>query len=207
MPLFLNLRSYSACRRKLAARRRAKFITSTNQYQSQEKTMPIEFRPDSNSAFDAPSAVRISYPRVLPATLSDGREVTEYQYTFRRDGERVASLGIFGTETLAIDENGRERIYTLDLSTSEVLKSIIDFKEEIGNPDEASAFIRAVAQGLVNVFSNQPSIFESIRYIAVARINSLLQLGIAMPADRIQLQNEEVVLGSLFVPQKQTEAG
>lgn len=69
------------------------------------------------------------------------------------------------------------------------------------------AFIRAVAQGLVNVFSNQPSIFESIRYIAVARINSLLQLGIAMPADRIQLQNEEVVLGSLFVPQKQAEAG
>ncbi|MCO7463058.1 hypothetical protein NJF45_14260 [Stenotrophomonas maltophilia] len=169
--------------------------------------MPIEFRPDSNSAFDALSAVRISYPRVQPATLSDGREVTEYQYTFRRDGERVASLGIFGTETLAIDENGRERIYTLDLSTSEVLKSIIDFKEEIGNSDEASAFIRAVAQGLVNVFSNQPSIFESIRYIAVARIDSLLQLGIAMPADRIQLQNEEVVLGSLFVPQKQAEAG
>ncbi|MGE8273350.1 hypothetical protein [Stenotrophomonas sp.] len=169
--------------------------------------MPIEFRPDSNSAFDAPSGVRISYPRVLPATLPDGSEITEYQYTFRRDGERIASLGIFGTETLAIDENGRERIYTLDLSTSEVLKSIIDFKEEIGNSDEASAFIRAFAQGLVNVFSNQPSIFESIRYIAVARIDSFLQLGIAMPADRIQLQNEEVVLGSLFVPQQQVKAG
>nr|WP_313124570.1 hypothetical protein [Stenotrophomonas geniculata] len=169
--------------------------------------MPIEFRPDSNSAFDAPSAVRISYPRVLPATLSDGREVTEYQYTFRRDGERVASLGIFGTETLTIDEDGRERIYTLDLGTSEVLKSIIDFKEEIGNSDEVPAFIRAVAQGLLNVFSNQPSIFESIRYIAVARADSLPQLGIATPADRIQLRNEEMVLGSLFVPQKQAEAG
>ncbi|HEL4831622.1 TPA: hypothetical protein UN269_001544 [Stenotrophomonas maltophilia] len=169
--------------------------------------MPIEFRPESNSAFDALSAVRISYPRVQPATLSDGREVTEYQYTFRRDGERVASLGIFGTETLAIDENGRERIYTLDLSTSEVLKSIIDFKEEIGNSDEASAFIRAVVQGLVNVFSNQPSIFESIRYIAVARTDSLLQLGIAIPANSIRLRHEEVVLGSVFVPQKQVKAG
>lgn len=169
--------------------------------------MPIEFRPDSNSAFDATSTVRISYPRVLPATLSDGRDVTEYQYTFRREGERVASLGIFGTEALAVGENSRERVYTLDLSTSEVLKSIISFKDEIGNTDEAYAFIRAVAQGLINVFSNQPSIFENIRYIAVARADSLLQLGIAMPADSIRLRDEAVVLGSLFVPQKQAEAG
>lgn len=169
--------------------------------------MPIEFRPDSNSALDASSAVRISFPRALPATLSDGREVTEYQYTFRRDGERVASLGVFGTEALTVDENGRERIYTLDLSTSKALKSIIDFKEEIGNSDEISAFIRAVAQGLVNVFSNQPSIFESIRYIAVARTDSLLQLGIPVPADSMQLRDEEVVLGNLFVPQKRAEAG
>lgn len=169
--------------------------------------MPTEFRPDSNSAFDAPSGVRISYPRVLPATLPDGSEVTEYQYTFRRDGERIASLGILGTEALAVDENRRERICTLDLSTGRTLKSIIAFKEEIANSDEVSAFICAVAQGLVNVFSNEPSIFERIRYIAVARTDSLLQLGIAMPADSIRPTDEEVILGSLIVPQKQAKAG
>lgn len=168
--------------------------------------MPIEFRPDSNSAFDASSAVRISFPRALPATLSDGSEVIEYQYTFRHDGERIASLGIFGTEALAVHENGRERIYTLDLSASEILNSIIDFKEEIGNKEDVSAFIRAVAQGLVNVFSNQPSIFESIRYIAVARIDSLNQLGIATPDDSLKLRDGVVLLASLLVPQKQAEA-
>lgn len=167
--------------------------------------MPIEFRPDSNSAFDASNAVRISFPRVLPATLSDGSEAIEYQYTFRHEGERIASLGIFGTEAVAFHENGRERIYTLDLSPSEVLGSIIDFKEEIGNTEEVSTFIRAAAQGLLNVFSNQSSAFESIRYIAVTRLDSFIKLGIAMPETNLEILDGAALLASLLVPQKQAQ--
>lgn len=169
--------------------------------------MPIEFRPDSNSAFDASSAVRISFPRILPATLSDGSEAIEYQYTFRRDGERIASLGILGTETLSVQGSGHERLCTLDLSASEVLESIIDFKRDIENSDDTTSFIRAVAQGLLNVFSNQPSIFESIRYIAFCRVDSLIQLGIALPEDSLLLRDEVVLLASLFVPQQRAEVG
>ena len=169
--------------------------------------MSIEFVPDSNSAFDPSSGVRIGLPRVLPATLPDGSEAIEYQYTFRRGGERLASLGILGTEALSVQSSGHERIYTLELGASEVLESILRFKERIENSDDPVPFIRAVAQGLLNVFSNQPSTFESILYAAVSRADSLMQLGIAIPEDSLQLRNGVVLLARLFVPQQQVEVG
>ena len=169
--------------------------------------MPLEFRPDSNSAFDAASPVRISFPRVLPATLPDGSEAIEYQYTFRRDGERVASLGVLGTETLSVHGNGNKRLCTLDLSASELLESILRFKEKIENSDDPAPFVRAVAQGLLNVFSNQPSTSESVRYVAFARVDSLIQHGIAIAEDSLQLRHGLALLASLFVPQQRAEVG
>jgi len=169
--------------------------------------MPIEFKPDSNSAFDASSAVRISFPRILPATLPDGSEAIEYQYTLRRDGARIASIGILGTEILSVRGSGQERLCTLDLSTSEVLESIIDLKSDIENSDDTESFIRAVAQGLLNVFSTQPSIFESIRYVAVCRVDSLIQLGVAIAEGGLELRDGVALLASLSVAQQRNEAG
>ena len=169
--------------------------------------MPTDFRPDSNSAFDALSEVRISFPRILPTTLADGSEGIEYQYNFRHDGERIASLAIYGVEDLSENEFCRERLCTLDLGDSHVLKAIIDFKYEIGNREDAFSFVSAVAQGLVNVFSNQPSAFESTRYVAVARVESLKQFGIDIPAEGSQQSHDAHLLASLLVPQKRAEVG
>ncbi|AWH24012.1 hypothetical protein [Stenotrophomonas sp. YAU14D1_LEIMI4_1] len=169
--------------------------------------MPIEFKPDSNSAFDASSAVRISFPRILPAKLPDGSEAIEYQYTFRRDGARIASIGILGTEILSVRGGAQERLCTLDLSTCEVFESIIDLKRDIDNSDDTASFIHAVAQGLLNVFSTQPSIFESIRYVAVCRVDSLSQLGVAIAEDGMELCDGVALLASLSVAQQRNEAG
>ena len=169
--------------------------------------MSIEFKPDCNSALDASSEVRISFPRILPATLSDGSEAIEYQYTFRRDGERVASLGILGTENLSVQGSVHQRIYTLDLSASEVLDSILRFKERIENSDDPAPFVRAVAQGLLNVFSNQSSTSESVRYVAFARVDSLIQHGMAIAEDSLQLRDGVVLLARLLVPQQRVEVG
>lgn len=63
--------------------------------------MSIHFKPIENTSFDEGSGVTISHPRILLDAPLDGVASVEYQYTFRRGGQRVGDRGLFGTEVAA----------------------------------------------------------------------------------------------------------
>lgn len=117
--------------------------------------MPLDFKPVVSSAVDEQSGVSIPQPRMLPATLPDGRNGIEYQYVFRLKDERIGALGIFGSEVALEGAGRREWLYTLDLTQDAAFKALFRFKQAIGNTDEDFDFIRDVACGLVNFFAGQ----------------------------------------------------
>lgn len=164
--------------------------------------MPIRFKPVENTAFDPESGVTISFPRILPATRRDGSDAIEYQYMFRRDEQRVGATGFFGTEQVVEQHGGREVRYTLELSPHQVLESILRLQRALGNTDEKYSFICSVAEGLVNVFSGQASSPESRRYLAMARVDELLRLGISPPDTSTRLPNDWLLLAELHVPSR-----
>lgn len=162
--------------------------------------MPIRFKPVENTAFDPESGVTISFPRILPATADDGSDANEYQYMFSRDQQRVGATGFFGTEQV-IERNGsREVRYTLELSPEQVLDSILRLQKVLGNSDDKFSFICGVAEGLVNVFFGQPGNPESRRYVAIAKADEMLRMGISLPESSIRLSNDWLVLAELHLP-------
>ncbi|MGV8960051.1 MAG: hypothetical protein ACOH1V_06655 [Stenotrophomonas sp.] len=142
----------------------------------------------------------ISFPRILPATGPDGSDVNEYQYLFRRDQQRVGAPGFFGTEQVVEQNGDREVRYTLELSPEQVLESILKLQKVLGNNDDKYSFICSVTEGLVNVFSGQASSPESLRYLAMAKIDELLRLGISPPESSMRLPNDWLILAELHVP-------
>lgn len=162
--------------------------------------MPIDFKPVVSSAIDEQSGVSIPQPRMLPATLPDGRNGIEYQYVFRLNDERIGALGIFGSE-VALEESGRrEWLYTLDLSQDAAFKALFRLKRAIGNTDGDFDFIRDVACGLVNVFAGQRSNSEAQRNVVVTTVEALARHGIGVPEAVHPLPGGTIVLANVLVP-------
>ncbi|MEG0192091.1 MAG: hypothetical protein RR698_02875 [Stenotrophomonas sp.] len=162
--------------------------------------MPIRFMPVENTALDPESGVTISFPRILPAIRRDGSEAIEYQYMFRRNGQRVGATGLLGTEQVIEQHGGREVRYTLELSPHEVLESILRLQKALGNSEEKYSFICSVAEGLVKVFSGQVNNMESRRYVALAKVDELVRVGASPPESYRDLPNDWLVLAELHVP-------
>lgn len=164
------------------------------------RVMPIDFKPVVSSAVDEKSGVSIPQPRMLPATLPDGRNGIEYQYVFRLKDERIGALGIFGSE-VALEEAGRrEWLYTLDLTQDAAFKALFRFKQAIGNTDEDFDFIRDVSYGLVNVFAGQKSNIEAQRNVVVTNVEALGRHGVGVPDAVHPLPDGTIVLANVLVP-------
>ncbi|MEF9874001.1 MAG: hypothetical protein RR778_09895 [Glutamicibacter sp.] len=162
--------------------------------------MPIDFKPMVSSAFDEESDISIPQPRMLPATLPDGRDGIEYQYTFRRNGERIGGLGLFGYQA-ALEESGRRVwLYTIDLGQDSAFVRLFRFKKAIGNTDRDFDFIRDVARGLVNVFAGQKGNRNAHRNVVLTTVEALVRNGVAVPDEVYPLPDGTIELASVFVP-------
>jgi len=162
--------------------------------------MSIHFKPIENTSFDEGSGVTISHPRILLDAPLDGVASVEYQYTFRRGGQRVGAMGFFGTEVAAELEGQRGFIYTLDLRPAEVLMDMLKFKRLLGDTSDDFDFVRFLAQGLVNVFAGKTTNPESRRYLVVASAEDLARVGAPAPAGYLELPDGSIILAQLFVP-------
>ena len=169
--------------------------------------MSINFRPRENTSYDERSGVTISHPRILLDTPLDGVARVEYQYTFRRGGERVGAMGFLGTEVAAELDGQRGLIYTLDLRPSEVLMDMLKFTSLLGDTTDAFVFVRCLAQGLVNVFAGKTANPESRRYVVVASTEDLARVGAPAPADHLELPDGNIILAQLSVPAHAASAG
>jgi hypothetical protein len=162
--------------------------------------MPVNFLPKERSSFDDASGVSIAQPRILPATLPDGRDGVEYQFTFRQDGEMIGGLGCLGTDELGGTADARARTFTMDLGRTSALDSIFRLKVKLGNEDALADFVRECAKGLVNTFVGQNLTKFEIRYIAFTRLETLQHFGVEVPAAATILPDGIVVLAEAVVP-------
>ncbi|MBH1461799.1 hypothetical protein I5U41_13195 [Stenotrophomonas maltophilia] len=161
--------------------------------------MPLNFEPREKSAVDEKSGISILRPRMLPDARPDGSAGIEYQYAFRRDGETVGAMGLFGTETTIRANGGSERQYTLDLSPVWVLEDMLKFKQSLSNSDEPFSFIQSLAQGLVNSFVGQTGNLENLRYVAFTHADSLMRVAVQVPQSAQILDDGRVILANALV--------
>lgn len=162
--------------------------------------MTVDFKPRDTSSFDQGSGTSIPMPRILPHTLPDGGDGIEYQFAFRRGDELVGGLGVYGAEEVVERSGQREWVYTLDLSSASVLRSMLRSKQALGIADDDVAFLRGLAQGLVNVFAGQINNIDNLRYVAFTRQVGLSHLGLAAPEGAAILPDGTIVLAEVFVP-------
>ncbi|AWH31771.1 hypothetical protein C1930_02220 [Stenotrophomonas sp. SAU14A_NAIMI4_8] len=168
--------------------------------------MPMDFKPLGSSAIDASSGVSIPQPRMLPATLPEGGTGIEFQYAFRRNGDRVGGLGIFGIETALVINGHREWLYKLEITHHSAFDSIFRLKRKIGNTDDDFIFLSAIAEGLVAVFVGSADSTEPQRNVVVTSLNALSQHGVALPQHIPYSANGEIVLAEACVPDSQSQA-
>lgn len=162
--------------------------------------MSINFEPNENTAFDEGTGVTISHPRILPATRSDGSEALEYQYTFRRNGERVGAMGFFGTEDVSVVGGQRAWTQTLDLSPDAVLMDMLRFKQVLGKEGDEFTFICALAEGLLNVFAGSTGNLRAVRYLAISTSEALTRVGAPGLGTHRTLPDGTVILACLAFP-------
>lgn len=156
--------------------------------------MPMHFKPLGSSAIDESSGVSIPQPRMLPASLPQGGTGIEFQYAFRRNGERVGALGIFGKETAMVTDGHREWLYKLEITHPSAFDSIFRLKRNIGNTDDYFIFLSAIAEGLIAVFASGNDFNEPQRNLVVTSLTALSQHGILLPEHIPYFEDGEVVL-------------
>ena len=163
--------------------------------------MPMDFKALGSSAIDASSGVSIPQSRMLPATLPEGGTGIEFQYAFRRNGDRVGGLGIFGIETALVINGHREWLHKLEITHHSAFDSIFKLKRNIGNTDDDFIFLSAIAEGLVAVFVGSTDSAKPQRNVVVTSLNALSQHGIMLPAHIPHSENGEVVLAEAWTGQ------
>ncbi len=136
---------------------------------------------------------------MLPDARPDGSAGIEYQYAFRRDGETVGAMGLFGTETIIRANGDSGRQYTLDLSPVLVLEDMLKFKQSLRNSDDPFSFVQSIAQGLVNSFAGQTGNLENLRYVAFTYADSLTRVGASVPESTQILDDGRVILANALV--------
>lgn len=168
--------------------------------------MPMDFKPLGSSAIDESSGISIPQPRMLPATLPEGGTGIEFQYAFRRNGERVGALGIFGRETALVTDGHREWLYKLEITHHSAFDSVFRLKRKIVNTDDDFIFLSAIAEGLVAGFVGSNDNTEPQRNVVVTSLNALSQHGILVPEHIPYSHDGEIVLAEAYVPGRQSRA-
>lgn len=162
--------------------------------------MPLNFKPRPGSAVDQDSGVVITAPRLLPASPPRDPNHTEYHYLIYQEGVRVDGLGLFGSEAMEESENGRERVFTLDLGQDWVLTSAFSVKRTLGNTDDDLTFLCGLAEGLILANMDQRSSKCNLRYLAVTTTEALGRRGITDAPGRLRMVAGKILLAEAFVP-------
>ncbi|MBJ7514754.1 MULTISPECIES: hypothetical protein [unclassified Stenotrophomonas] len=162
--------------------------------------MPFNFQPFSHSAVDPINNVSVLRPRMLPATLSNGEEGTEYQYSFYRGGERIGGLGMEGHDEI-VDRGGyMEHVFWLDLGRVPFIKILIDYKPDFGATGDDFVYVRGIAQGLVMAFAGRTDNDENLRYVAVTRADALTAAGVLISDGTPIPEDGTVLLAEIAIP-------
>lgn len=162
--------------------------------------MPLNFQPQLRSSFDPIHRVSIPQPRILPATLPEGQEGTEYQYAFIRDGKMIGGLGFFGTDVEVEIAGRKEWVFTLDLGHDWLISSMVEFKQVLGDADDDLTFVRGLANGLVMAYAGRTDNEDNLRYVAVTTSAALAAAGVAIPAETEISADGLIVLAQVVVP-------
>lgn len=162
--------------------------------------MAVNFIPRERSAFDEGSGISILLPRVLPSDPPEPGASIEYQYTFRRNGERVGGLGVFGDQRVDRTSNRPVWTYTVNLSPPWVLRDILRMKPLFGSIEPDFTFLQSIARGLVAAFAGQTTNTVYLRYVASASSEALLGEGISDFQSSEAVSGDEVILAEVVVP-------
>ena len=162
--------------------------------------MPINFIPNGNTSFDELTGIRISNSRVLPEHREDGRAGIEYQYTLSINGEIIDGFGISGFRDITKENEGREEIYTLEISHESTINRILQLKRRIGNIDSEFEFIAGIAKGMVSVFTESKSNIFAQRHIAITSYEVLDRLKVRVPARSIATPDDSIILAESQTP-------
>lgn len=162
--------------------------------------MPFYFQPFSHSAVDPVNDVSVLRPRILPTTLMNGDAGTEYQYSFYRGDDRIGGLGLIGADEVIERGGFREHVFWLDLTHDQVIRLLLDYKQDLGATDEDFAYLRGIAHGLVMAFAGGTDNEENLRYVAVTSIEALSAAGVLFSDETSTREDGSLVLAEVAVP-------
>lgn len=162
--------------------------------------MPFYFQRFSHSTVDPINNVSILRPRVLPTTLANGEDGTEYQYSFYRYDHRIGGLGVEGSHEVIEHAGFREHIFQLDLAHGRLIRLLLDYKPDFGVTDEDVPYLRGIAQGLAMAFSGRPDNDEKLRCIAMTSVEALSVAGVLISVEATTCKDGTFVLAEVAVP-------
>ncbi len=125
---------------------------------------PLHFQPHIGCAVDEQNRLTIYRPRLADAAAPYD---IEYQYSIFRDEKPFEGIGLFVTDSWARDRTGAERVFVIDLSTPQALRSAFALKASFGIDSDDLTFLRGLAYGLVAVFQSRRDNAYPVRYIAL----------------------------------------
>jgi len=161
--------------------------------------MPFYFQPFSHSAVDPVNNVSVLRPRILPATLMNGVAGTEYHYSLYRGDDRIGGLGLIGSDEVVEHGGVREHVFWLDLAREQVIRALLDYKQDFGATDEDFAYLRGIAHGLVVAFAGRTENEENLRYVAVTSIEALSAAGVLISDGTSTREDGTLVLAEVVV--------
>lgn len=162
--------------------------------------MTPDFQVRPESSFDLVNGISINRPRILPAILADGREGTEYQYAFLRDGKRLDGLGFLGFDVVVEKGGRREWVFTFHLDTEKLLRALLEFKAVFHAGGEDFDFLCKLAQGLVLAYAGRTDNEDALRYVAATTFEALSAASVFISGETYVLDGGIVILAEALVP-------
>lgn len=166
--------------------------------------MSLNFQPKPSSSFDANHQLSIPHPRIVPAVLADGREGTEYQFAFIRNGEALGGLGLVGPDEVVQKDGRREWVFTLDLGPERLIRSVLDLKRVLNDTDDDLSFVRGLAWGLVAAFAGRTDNRTDVKYRVVTTRDGLTRAGVSVPDNVGESSTSGICLAEVAVPARRT---
>lgn len=161
--------------------------------------MSIKFQPRESSSFDPSSGIWMSEPRILPATLRNGEEGTEYQYSFFRGDQRIGGLGFNGPDFISEADGKREWVFIMDLGKEQTIRSMLSYKADFRDDGDNLSYLRQLAEGLVLAYAGRDDNEDNLRYVATTTSAALEAAGV-QGADGEADGNGVIVLAEIAIP-------
>ncbi|WP_439450759.1 hypothetical protein [Stenotrophomonas sp. ATs4] len=144
--------------------------------------MPSTFYPDATSEAEMQNAVLVSLARLQ----GGGPSPAEYEYVFRRNGERVGVAGVSGGLDWYIREEGHwEDIYSLDFTHPQSLRCLLEEKSALGSTEDDFSFLRRIVHALLSAAGSGVRSRHHVRYVALTTQDALAGAGVPANAHHV----------------------